>query len=114
MTAASTFKAKARQRAVDAFRRAKKERAARVRVNLKDVTVLLHAVDKLADTAEWKKARRAGLRAQADAQLSAKSPSGWATNGRRLARRSDGRGSGERRWRRSRPVTVSRWELRGR
>lgn len=59
MTAASTSKAKARQRAVDAFRRAKKERAARVRGNLKDATVLLHAVDKLADTAEWKKARRA-------------------------------------------------------
>jgi hypothetical protein len=69
MTAARTSKAEARQLAVEAFRRAKKERAASVRANIKDATVLLRAIDKLADVAEWKKARRAELRAQADAQL---------------------------------------------
>lgn len=69
MTAARTSKAEARRRAVEAFRRANEERAARDRENLKDATIVLHAIDKLADIGEWKKARRAELRAQADAQL---------------------------------------------
>ncbi|AFM20482.1 hypothetical protein Mycch_5868 (plasmid) [Mycolicibacterium chubuense NBB4] len=69
MTAARTSKAEARRRAVEAFRRANEERAARDRENLKDATILIHAIDKLAEIGEWKKVRRAELRAQADAQL---------------------------------------------
>lgn len=59
MTAARTSEVEARQQAMEALRRAKKERAARFGGNLKDATVLLHAIDKLADTAEWNKARGA-------------------------------------------------------
>lgn len=39
------------------------------KANIKDATILLHAIDKLAEIGEWKKARRAELRAQVDAQL---------------------------------------------
>ncbi|BBZ31312.1 hypothetical protein MMAD_56070 (plasmid) [Mycolicibacterium madagascariense] len=69
MTAARTSKAEARRRAVEAARRANEEHAAREKANLKDATVLLHAIDKLDAIGEWKKERRAELRAQADAQL---------------------------------------------
>jgi hypothetical protein len=69
MTAARTSKAEARRRAVEAARRANEEHAAREKANLKDATILLHAIDKLDAIGEWKKERRAELRAQADAQL---------------------------------------------
>ena len=69
MTAARTSKAEARRRAVEAARRANEELAAREKANLKDATILLHAIDKLDAIGEWKKQRRAELRAQADAQL---------------------------------------------
>ncbi|OFJ50896.1 hypothetical protein [Mycolicibacterium grossiae] len=69
MTAARSSRAEARRRAVEAARRANEERAARDRANIKDATILLHALDKLDAIGEWKKARRAELRAQADAQL---------------------------------------------
>ena len=54
---------------MEAARRANEKRAARDRANIKDATILLHALDKLDAIGEWKKARRAELRAQADAQL---------------------------------------------
>lgn len=54
---------------MEAARRANEERAARDRANIKDAAILLHALDKLDVIGEWKKARRAELRAQADAQL---------------------------------------------
>ena len=69
MTAKRTSKAEARRRAVEASRRANEEHAARERANLKDATILLHAIDKLDAIGEWKRQRRAELRAQADAQL---------------------------------------------
>lgn len=69
MTAARSSRAEARRRAVEAARRANEARATRDRANIKDATILLYALDKLDAIGEWKKARRAELRAQADAQL---------------------------------------------
>ncbi|MGH3584131.1 MAG: hypothetical protein ACRDUB_21265, partial [Mycobacterium sp.] len=66
MTAAGTSTAEARRRAIEATRRANEERAARDKANIKDATILLVALGKIAEVDEWKKKRFAELRAQAE------------------------------------------------
>ena len=51
---------------MEAARRENEARADRDKANLKDATILLRALDKLAEVGEWKKKRLAELRAQAD------------------------------------------------